>query len=75
MFILEQGVLLHLFWTMKKSLSALFGKDLLNAARVVDRLDNLSFFSRPLVLTDIADPHLMDIYTAVISLSATKNMS
>jgi trimethylamine--corrinoid protein Co-methyltransferase len=46
-------------------------KDLLNAARVVDRLDNLSFFSRPLVLTDIADPHLMDIYTAVISLSAT----
>ena len=48
------------------------GKDLLNAARVVDRLDNLSFFSRPLVLTDIADPHLMDMYTAVISLSATK---
>ena len=47
------------------------GKDLLNAARVVDKLDNLSFFSRPLVLTDIADPHLMDIYTAVISLSAT----
>ena len=46
-------------------------KDLLNAARVVDRLDNLSFFSRPLVLTDISDPHLMDIYTAVISLSAT----
>ena len=48
------------------------GKDLLNAARVVDRLDNLNFFSRPLVLTDIADPYLMDIYTAVISLSATK---
>ena len=47
------------------------GKDLLNAARVVDRLDNLSFFSRPLVLTDISDPNLMDIYTAVISLSAT----
>ena len=33
------------------------GKDLLNAARVVDKLDNLSFFSRPLVLTDITDPH------------------
>ena len=48
------------------------GKDLLNAARVVDRLDNLSFFSRPLVLTDISDPNLMDIYTAVISLSATR---
>ena len=47
------------------------GKDLLNAARVVDRLDNLSFFSRPLVLTDIADPNLMDLYTAVISLAAT----
>ncbi len=47
-------------------------KDLLNAARVVDRLSNLSFFSRPLVLTDISDPHFMDIYTAVISLSATQ---
>ena len=47
-------------------------KDLLNAARVVDKLENLSFFSRPLVLTDVVDPHLMDIYTAVISLSATQ---
>ena len=46
--------------------------DLLNAARVVDKLQNLSFFSRPLVLTDISDPHLMDIYTAIISLSATQ---
>ena len=47
-------------------------KDLLSAARVVDKLENLSFFSRPLVLTDITDPHLMDIYTAIISLSATQ---
>ena len=47
-------------------------KDLLNAARVVDRLSNISFFSRPLVLTDITDPHFMDLYTAVISLSATQ---
>ncbi len=47
-------------------------KDLLSAARVVDKLDNLSFFSRPLVLTDVVDPHLMDIYTAIISLSATQ---
>ena len=47
-------------------------KDLLSAARVVDKLENLSFFSRPLVLTDVVDPDLMDIYTAVISLSATQ---
>ena len=47
-------------------------KDLLSAARVVDKLENLRFFSRPLVLTDITDPHLMDIYTAIISLSATQ---
>ena len=46
--------------------------DLLSAARVVDKLGHLSFFSRPLVLTDISDPHLMDIYTAIISLSATQ---
>ena len=56
----------------KKVYRPSLGKDLLNAARVVDRLDNLNFFSRPLVLTDIADPYLMDMYTAVISLSATK---
>ena len=47
-------------------------KDLLSAARVVDKQDNLSFFSRPLVLTDVSDPDLMDIYTAVISLAATQ---
>ena len=46
--------------------------DLLSAARVVDKLEHLSFFSRPLVLTDVVDPDLMDIYTAVISLSATQ---
>ena len=56
----------------KKVYRPSLSKDLLSAARVVDKLKNLSFFSRPLVLTDIADPHLMDIYTAVISLSATK---
>jgi trimethylamine--corrinoid protein Co-methyltransferase len=47
-------------------------QDLLQAARVADKLENISFFSRPLVLTDISDTHLMDIYTTVISLSATQ---
>ena len=44
----------------------------LDTLQSINKLENLSFFSRPLVLTDITDPHLMDIYTAIISLSATQ---
>ena len=47
-------------------------KDLQKAARLVDKLHNYSFFSRSLVPTEISDPRLLDLHTALVSLSATE---
>jgi len=46
--------------------------DLLKAARLVEQLQNFSFFSRSLVPTEISDAKLLDLYTAVVSLSGTQ---
>ena len=46
-------------------------KDLYNAARLADRLTNISFFSRSLVAGDIEDPLEFDLSTAAASLAGT----
>ena len=46
-------------------------KDLYNAARLADRLPNISFFSRSLVAGDIEDPLEFDLSTAAASLAGT----
>lgn len=46
-------------------------KDLYDAARLVDRLEHVHFFSRSLVARDIADPLEMDINTAFAALAGT----
>ena len=45
--------------------------DLLAAARVVDYLEHIHFFSRPLVARDMENDYLLDINTAFASLSGT----
>ncbi|MEM7256288.1 MAG: trimethylamine methyltransferase family protein [Pseudomonadota bacterium] len=45
--------------------------DLYNAARLVDTLSNIRFFSRSMVATDINDAHTLDINTAYASLAGT----
>lgn len=45
--------------------------DLYDAARLVDHLDNIHFFSRSLVARDMPDLHALDINTAYASLSGT----
>ncbi len=47
-------------------------KDLQKAARLVDKLHNYSFFSRSLVPNEISNPRLLDLHTALVSLSATE---
>ena len=47
-------------------------QDLLHAASLVDTLDNIHFFSRPLVARDIPDPELLDINTAYACLAGTR---
>ena len=46
-------------------------RDLYDAARLVDYLDNIHFFSRSLVARDMPDLHSLDINTAYASLSGT----
>ncbi len=46
-------------------------KDLYDAARLVDALDNVHFFSRSVVARDMPDPFALDINTAFASLAGT----
>ena len=46
-------------------------KDLYDAARIVDRMDNIHFFSRSLVARDVEDSRTMDINTAYACLAGT----
>ena len=46
-------------------------RDLYDAARIVDTLDNVHVFSRSMVATDAADPRSLDINTAYAVLSGT----
>jgi trimethylamine--corrinoid protein Co-methyltransferase len=46
-------------------------RDLYDAARLVDYLDNIHFFSRSLVARDMPDLHSLDINTAYACLSGT----
>ena len=45
--------------------------DLYDAARLVDRLSHIHFFSRPLVARDMPDQRLLDVNTAYASLAGT----
>ncbi len=47
-------------------------KDLYDAARIADSLQNVHFFSRSVVARDISDPHLLDLNTAYASLAGTQ---
>lgn len=45
--------------------------DLYDAARLVDRLDHVHFFSRPVVARDMPDPRHLDVNTAFACLAGT----
>ncbi len=47
-------------------------RDLYDAARLVDRLDNIHFFSRSLVARDMPDPRTLDVNTAYACLAGTR---
>ena len=47
-------------------------KDLLNAAQLVDALDNIHFLQRPMVCRDIEDNYEMDINTLYGCCAGTK---
>jgi trimethylamine---corrinoid protein Co-methyltransferase len=45
--------------------------DLYNAARIVDKMDHIHYFQRPMVIRDVADPREMDFNTMHASLMGT----
>lgn len=46
--------------------------DLYNAARIVDRMEHIHLFSRPIVCTDAGDPLQLDVNTIYACLAGTK---
>lgn len=46
-------------------------RDIYDAARIVEGLDNIHFFQRPMVARDVVDPHEMDLNTLYACLSGT----
>ena len=47
-------------------------QDIYNAACITEKLDNIHFFQRPMVATNIADPEEMDLNTLYACLSGTQ---
>ena len=47
-------------------------RDLYDAARIVDGLDNIHFFQRPMVARDIEDPRELDLNTLYACMSGTQ---
>ncbi len=47
-------------------------KDIYNAARIVENMNNIHFFQRPMVARDISDPKDMDLNTLYACISGTR---
>ncbi len=57
------GAAVHLVESDGRSYRDSTARDIFDAARIADRLDNIHFFQRPMVARDIADNFEMDINT------------
>ena len=47
-------------------------KDIYDAARIVDKMDNIHFFQRPMVARDVEDARDLDINTVYASVAGTQ---
>ena len=65
------GAAVHIVDLEKRHYRESFLKDLYDASRIVDAMDNIHFFQRSMVPRDIEDPREMDINTLYASISGT----
>ena len=65
------GAAVHVVDVEKNEYRESFVRDIYDAARIVEGLDNIHFFQRPMVARDIVDPLEMDLNTLYASLSGT----
>lgn len=65
------GAAVHLVDVEKREYRESLLQDIYDAARIVDGLDNIHFFQRPMVPRDIPDPFEMDLNTLYACVSGT----
>ncbi|MEO3998021.1 trimethylamine methyltransferase family protein [Mesorhizobium sp. CAU 1732] len=65
------GAAVHLVDVEKREYRESLLQDIYDAARIVDRMDNIHFFQRPMVPRDMVDPADMDLNTLYACVSGT----
>ena len=65
------GAAVHVVDVEKNEYRESYVRDIYDAARIVDTLDNIHFFQRPMVARDIEDPKEMDLNTLYACLAGT----
>lgn len=65
------GAAVHVVDVEKREYRESLLQDIYDAARIVDRMDNIHFFQRPMVPRDIPDPFEMDLNTLYACVTGT----
>ena len=65
------GAAVHVVDVEKNSYRESYLADIYDAARIVEKMDNIHFFQRPMVARDIADPGALDLNTVYASVKGT----
>ncbi|MFD0916577.1 trimethylamine methyltransferase family protein [Pseudahrensia aquimaris] len=65
------GAAVHVVDVEKNEYRESYLRDIYDAARIVEGLDNIHFFQRPMVARDVVDPKEMDLNTLFACLSGT----
>ncbi|MDB2325050.1 trimethylamine methyltransferase family protein [Alphaproteobacteria bacterium] len=65
------GAAVHVVDVQNNSYRESYLADIYDAARIVENMDNIHFFQRPMVARDIADPAALDLNTLYAALKGT----
>ena len=65
------GAAVHVVDIEKREYRESYLKDIYDAARIVDQLDNIHFFQRPMVARDLEDPRELDFNTVYAAIAGT----
>ena len=65
------GAAVHVVDVHNNSYRESYLADIYDAARIVDKMDNIHFFQRPMVARDIEDPAAMDLNTVYAAVKGT----
>ena len=66
------GAAVHMVDVAGNAYRESFLKDIYDAARIVEQMDNIHFFQRPMVARDVPDPRDLDINTVYASIAGTQ---